>query len=142
MQVAQLRVENTTLIKRLTEIGQKYNEAAVDNRILKADVEALRAKVRIMMHMTGVQDINNPEMDKEKVNTRQDIPNCLPLQSDPCTFLAMHIPYHSAAPFGCDSFAVACVDLAQGFAAMVILDSSVVFQRVVPLFQRMVVLFR
>lgn len=66
-QVAQLRVENTTLIKRLTEIGQKYNEAAVDNRILKADVEALRAKVRIMMHMTGVQDINNPDLDKEKV---------------------------------------------------------------------------
>ncbi|GAQ84358.1 bZIP transcription factor family protein [Klebsormidium nitens] len=73
LQVAQLRVENTTLIKRLTEIGQKYNEAAVDNRILKADVEALRAKVRIMMHMTGVQDINNPDLDKEKVKLAEEM---------------------------------------------------------------------
>nr|DAD19720.1 TPA_asm: hypothetical protein HUJ06_021183 [Nelumbo nucifera] len=45
-QVAQLRVENSSLLKRLADISQKYNEAAVDNRILKADVETLRAKVR------------------------------------------------------------------------------------------------
>ena len=32
-------------MKRLTDISQKYNEAAVDNRVLKADVETLRAKV-------------------------------------------------------------------------------------------------
>ncbi|KAK8968332.1 Light-inducible protein CPRF2 [Platanthera guangdongensis] len=43
-QVSQLRVENSSLLKRLTDISQKYNEAAVDNRILKADVETLRAK--------------------------------------------------------------------------------------------------
>ncbi|KAL0903615.1 hypothetical protein M5K25_028006 [Dendrobium thyrsiflorum] len=43
-QVSQLRVENSTLMKRLTDVNQKYNEAAVDNRILKADVETLRAK--------------------------------------------------------------------------------------------------
>ncbi|KAG6647269.1 light-inducible protein CPRF2-like isoform X2 [Carya illinoinensis] len=46
-QVAQLRVENSSLLKRLTEITQKYNEAAVDNRVLKADVETLRAKVKM-----------------------------------------------------------------------------------------------
>ncbi|XP_020267765.1 light-inducible protein CPRF2-like isoform X2 [Asparagus officinalis] len=44
-QVSQLRVENSALLKRLTDINQKYNEASVDNRILKADVETLRAKV-------------------------------------------------------------------------------------------------
>ncbi|MBA0797013.1 hypothetical protein Gohar_007738, partial [Gossypium harknessii] len=44
-QVSQLRVENATLLKRLTDISQKYNESAVDNRVLKADVETLRAKV-------------------------------------------------------------------------------------------------
>ena len=44
-QVSQLRVENSTLLKRLTDINQKFNEAAVNNRILKADVETWRAKV-------------------------------------------------------------------------------------------------
>nr|XP_043615041.1 light-inducible protein CPRF2-like isoform X2 [Erigeron canadensis] len=46
-QVSQLRVENSSLLKRLTDISQKYNEAAVDNRVLKADVETMRAKVKM-----------------------------------------------------------------------------------------------
>ncbi|XP_039027308.1 light-inducible protein CPRF2-like [Hibiscus syriacus] len=43
-QVAQLRVEHSTLLERLTDTNHKYDEAAVDNRILKADIEMLRAK--------------------------------------------------------------------------------------------------
>ncbi|KAF2298459.1 hypothetical protein GH714_023640 [Hevea brasiliensis] len=46
--VAQLGVENSSLLKRLSEINQKYNEAAVDNRVLKADVETLRAKTSLV----------------------------------------------------------------------------------------------
>ncbi|CAO2837077.1 unnamed protein product [Amaranthus hypochondriacus] len=46
-QVSQLRVENSSLLKRLTDISQKFNDAAVDNRVLKADVETLRAKVKM-----------------------------------------------------------------------------------------------
>ncbi|KAL2511744.1 Basic leucine zipper 63 [Abeliophyllum distichum] len=46
-QVSQLRVENSSLLKKLSDISQKYNEAAVDNRVLKADVETLRAKVKM-----------------------------------------------------------------------------------------------
>ncbi|MQL86068.1 hypothetical protein Taro_018586 [Colocasia esculenta] len=46
-QVSQLKVENSSLLKRLTEINQKFNEAAVNNRILKADVETWRAKVKM-----------------------------------------------------------------------------------------------
>ncbi|KAJ6397734.1 hypothetical protein OIU77_018693 [Salix suchowensis] len=46
-QVAQLRVENSSLLKRLADISQKYSESAVDNRVLKADIETLRAKVRM-----------------------------------------------------------------------------------------------
>ncbi|PIN26585.1 hypothetical protein CDL12_00652 [Handroanthus impetiginosus] len=46
-QVSQLRVENSSLLKRLTDISNKYNESAVDNRVLKADVETLRAKVKM-----------------------------------------------------------------------------------------------
>ncbi|KAK5811138.1 hypothetical protein PVK06_026460 [Gossypium arboreum] len=44
-QVGQLRVEHSTLLKSLTDTNHKYDEAAVDNRILKADIETLRAKV-------------------------------------------------------------------------------------------------
>ncbi|XP_039019024.1 light-inducible protein CPRF2-like [Hibiscus syriacus] len=46
-QVSQLRVENAALLKRLSDISQKYNNAAVDNRVLKADVETLKAKVKM-----------------------------------------------------------------------------------------------
>ncbi|PHU09278.1 Light-inducible protein CPRF2 [Capsicum chinense] len=46
-EVSQVRVENSSLLKRLTDISQKHNEAAVDNRVLKADVETLRAKVKM-----------------------------------------------------------------------------------------------
>lgn len=53
MQVAQLRVENASLFKRLTEMSQKYSEAAVDNRVLRADVEALRAKVKMAEDMVA-----------------------------------------------------------------------------------------
>eukprot|EP00850_Spirogloea_muscicola_P000630 SM000002S05710 [mRNA] locus=s2:1740625:1744099:- [translate_table: standard] len=53
LQVAQLRMENSSLAKRLSEIGHKYNDAAVDNRVLKSDVEALRAKVKMAEEMVG-----------------------------------------------------------------------------------------
>nr|XP_017236829.1 PREDICTED: light-inducible protein CPRF2 [Daucus carota subsp. sativus] len=46
-QVSQLRVENSSLLKRLTDISQRYNDAAVDNRVLKADIETMRAKVKM-----------------------------------------------------------------------------------------------
>ncbi|XP_042036843.1 light-inducible protein CPRF2-like [Salvia splendens] len=60
-QVSQLRVENATLVKRFTDINQKYNESAVDNRVLKADVETLRAKVKMaeesVKRVTGLNSI-------------------------------------------------------------------------------------
>lgn len=46
-QVSQLRGENSSLLERFSDISHKYNEAAVDNRVLKADVETLRAKVKM-----------------------------------------------------------------------------------------------
>ncbi|KAL1532871.1 light-inducible protein CPRF2-like isoform X1 [Salvia divinorum] len=60
-QVSQLRVENATLLKRFTDINQKYNESAVDNRVLKADVETLRAKVKMaeesVKRVTGLNSL-------------------------------------------------------------------------------------
>ncbi|RWW21562.1 hypothetical protein GW17_00014279 [Ensete ventricosum] len=61
MDVSQLRIENSSLLKRLTDINQKYSDAAVDNRILKADVETLRAKVKMaeetVKRVTGVSTL-------------------------------------------------------------------------------------
>ncbi|KAK6233005.1 hypothetical protein SCA6_003078 [Theobroma cacao] len=67
-QVGQLRVENASLMKRLADISQKYNEAAVDNRVLKADVETLRAKVKMaeetVKRITGLNPLlhGSPEI--------------------------------------------------------------------------------
>lgn len=44
-QVEQLKGENSSLFKQLTESSQQFNTAVTDNRILKSDVEALRVKV-------------------------------------------------------------------------------------------------
>ncbi|KAI4340193.1 hypothetical protein MLD38_025055 [Melastoma candidum] len=60
-QVGQLKTEHTTLLKRLTEMNHKYDEASVDNRILKADIETLRAKVKMaeetVKHATGINPL-------------------------------------------------------------------------------------
>jgi len=44
-QVDQLRGENASLFKQLTDANQQFTTAVTDNRILKSDVEALRVKV-------------------------------------------------------------------------------------------------
>lgn len=44
-QVEQLRLENANLFKQLTDASQQFREADTNNRVLKSDVEALRAKV-------------------------------------------------------------------------------------------------
>ncbi|KAM7264837.1 hypothetical protein ACFE04_002520 [Oxalis oulophora] len=44
LQVDQLRGENSTLYKQLTGATQQYRDADTNNRVLKSNVEALRAK--------------------------------------------------------------------------------------------------
>nr|AHH92925.1 opaque-2-1 protein [Zea mays] len=46
-QVAQLKAENSCLLRRIASLNQKYNDANVDNRVLRADMETLRAKVKM-----------------------------------------------------------------------------------------------
>lgn len=48
-QVDQLRGENASLFKQLTDANQQFTTAVTDNRILKSDVEALRVKVIIVL---------------------------------------------------------------------------------------------
>lgn len=44
-QVTQLRAENASLLKRLTDMTQKYKEASLGNRNLTVDIETMRRKV-------------------------------------------------------------------------------------------------
>ncbi|URD76067.1 bZIP transcription factor domain containing protein [Musa troglodytarum] len=46
-QVDQLRGENASLFKQLTDANQEFTEAVTNNRVLKSNVEALRIKVKM-----------------------------------------------------------------------------------------------
>ncbi|XP_028802278.1 basic leucine zipper 9 isoform X2 [Neltuma alba] len=50
-QVEQLRLENAALYKQLTDASQQFRDANTNNRVLKSDVEALRAKVKLAEDM-------------------------------------------------------------------------------------------
>ncbi|PKA50670.1 Basic leucine zipper 9 [Apostasia shenzhenica] len=52
-QVDQLRGENASLYKQLTEANQQFTDSVTDNRILKSDVEALRVKVKMAENMVA-----------------------------------------------------------------------------------------
>ena len=74
-QVNQLRTEHSTLLGRLTDMNQKYDAAAVDNRILRADIETLRTKVKMaeetVKRVTGVNPLQwaRPNMGMPVNNT-------------------------------------------------------------------------
>ncbi|XP_022960157.1 light-inducible protein CPRF2-like isoform X1 [Cucurbita moschata] len=81
-QVGQLRVDHSTLLKRLTDVNQKYDDAAVDNRILKADIETLRAKVKMseetVKRLTGV----NPLLVAMSQSQMPFVSSQMPMQSN------------------------------------------------------------
>uniref|UniRef100_J3LBD5 BZIP domain-containing protein n=1 Tax=Oryza brachyantha TaxID=4533 RepID=J3LBD5_ORYBR len=52
-QVDQLRGENASLFKQLTDASGQFTTAVTDNRILKSDVEALRVKVKMAEDMVA-----------------------------------------------------------------------------------------
>ncbi|CAA7046141.1 unnamed protein product [Microthlaspi erraticum] len=77
-QVGQLRVEHSTLLSRLSDMNHKYDAAAVDNRILRADIETLRTKVKMaeetVKRVTGVNPLHwaRPNMSLPLNNTPSD----------------------------------------------------------------------
>ncbi|XP_077238554.1 basic leucine zipper 9-like isoform X2 [Tasmannia lanceolata] len=54
LQVDQLRGENSSLFKQLTNANHQFTDAATDNRVLKSDVEALRIKVKMAEEMVAM----------------------------------------------------------------------------------------
>ncbi|RLN42614.1 light-inducible protein CPRF2-like [Panicum miliaceum] len=98
-QVAQLRVENSSLLRRLADVNQKFNEAAVDNRVLKADVETLRAKVKMaedsVKRVTGmnalfpaVSDMSSLSMPFNGSPSDSTSDAAIPIQDDPNSYFA------------------------------------------------------
>ncbi|XP_041022482.1 basic leucine zipper 9-like isoform X1 [Juglans microcarpa x Juglans regia] len=51
LQVDKLKGENTSLCKQFTDANRQYHVADTNNRVLKSDVEALRAKVKLAEDM-------------------------------------------------------------------------------------------
>ncbi|KAK7283020.1 hypothetical protein RIF29_12216 [Crotalaria pallida] len=51
LQVEKLKLENATLYKQFTHASQQFRDADTNNRVLKSDVEALRAKVKLAEDM-------------------------------------------------------------------------------------------
>ncbi|MBA0708785.1 hypothetical protein Golax_023877 [Gossypium laxum] len=106
-QVGQLRVEHSTLLKSLTDTNHKYDEAAVDNRILKADIETLRAKVKMaeetVKRVTGI-NFNSGLLSRHNVasvgmpfvssplETSSTAP--VPLQPNTNQFFHQSVPLH------------------------------------------------
>ncbi|KAK6137177.1 hypothetical protein DH2020_029074 [Rehmannia glutinosa] len=52
-QAEQLRGENASLFKQLGDASQQFKDATTNNRVLKSDVEALRAKVKLAEDMVA-----------------------------------------------------------------------------------------
>ncbi|XP_076933441.1 light-inducible protein CPRF2-like [Bidens hawaiensis] len=79
---AQLRIEHSALLKRLADINRKYNEAAVDNRVLKADVETMKAKVKIAEESVKkfIPEFNSMVQPVSNLSTMGLMPsyNCIP----------------------------------------------------------------
>ncbi|KAJ8749533.1 hypothetical protein K2173_025728 [Erythroxylum novogranatense] len=71
-QVSQLRDERSSLLSRQTDVNKNCDEAVVNNRILRANIETLRAKVKMVeeqvKQVTGLNPMllarsNMPSMD-------------------------------------------------------------------------------
>lgn len=52
-QVKQLKGENSDLVKHFTEITQRFRDADTNNRVLKSNVEAMRARVKLAEDMVA-----------------------------------------------------------------------------------------
>ncbi|KAL5860143.1 hypothetical protein ACOSQ4_001439 [Xanthoceras sorbifolium] len=102
-QAGHLKVEHSTLLNGLTDMNQKYDEAAVNNRILKADIETLRAKVKMaeetVKRVTGLNPMvlgrsNVPSVGMQFVSNPMDASTIAvaPLQPNPNQFFHQTVP--------------------------------------------------
>ncbi|KAL0737933.1 hypothetical protein Bca4012_014143 [Brassica carinata] len=80
-QVSQLRVENSNLMKGLTDVTQTFNDASVENRVLKANLETLRAKVKMaeetVKRITGFNPMFHTKPRVSRVSNPSETSNSL-----------------------------------------------------------------
>ncbi|KAK7311811.1 hypothetical protein RJT34_10184 [Clitoria ternatea] len=72
LQVEKLKLENATLYKQFSDASQQFRDADTNNRVLKSDVEALRAKVKLaedMVTRRSFTSLNNQVVLPTQVNT-------------------------------------------------------------------------
>ncbi|CAH9088949.1 unnamed protein product [Cuscuta epithymum] len=102
--VSQLKIKKTSLEDRLTDVRCKYNEGLIDNRVLKADVETLRAKVKMaeqrVRRLTGLDPLYQATSDMSRVSMQSFVGSRAAPSIDACAALLMcndssHIFYQS-----------------------------------------------
>ncbi|KAL7112000.1 hypothetical protein ACP275_05G125200 [Erythranthe tilingii] len=73
-QVDQLRGENSTLFKQLADATQQFKDSTTNNRVLRSDVEALRAKVKLAEDMVARGSLTSSlsHLLQNYLNTPQD----------------------------------------------------------------------
>ncbi|KAH6790955.1 hypothetical protein C2S53_009433 [Perilla frutescens var. hirtella] len=76
-QVEQLRGENSTLFKQLSDATQQFKDSTTNNRVLRSDVEALRAKVKLAEDMVARGSLTSSlsHLLQNYLNTPQDYMN-------------------------------------------------------------------
>ncbi|CAH8352527.1 unnamed protein product [Eruca vesicaria subsp. sativa] len=83
-QVNELKGEHSSLLKQLSNMNHKYDDAAVGNRILKADIETLRAKVKMaeetVKRVTGMNPLLLGRSNGHNNNNRMPLTgsSCIP----------------------------------------------------------------
>ncbi|KAK4277050.1 hypothetical protein QN277_015105 [Acacia crassicarpa] len=102
-QVEQLREENATLSKQLVDAGQHFGDADTDNRVLKSDVEALRAKVKlaedIVARRGSVSTMNNqlPQLNPHNVRGMAHVsPTITVNENDASSYSSAITPHNSS----------------------------------------------
>ena len=79
-QVEQLRGESATLFKQLADANQQFKDSTTNNRVLRSDVEALRAKVKLAEDMVARGSLTSSlsHVLQNYLSTPQDYINSIP----------------------------------------------------------------
>ncbi|EEF34398.1 DNA binding protein, putative [Ricinus communis] len=77
-QVYQLSGENSSLYKQLSFATQQFRDADTNNRVLKSDVEALRAKVKLAEDMVTRGGSLSCSMNIQLLQSINNLPNVSP----------------------------------------------------------------
>ncbi|GLT54359.1 hypothetical protein SLA2020_275620 [Shorea laevis] len=100
-QVEQLKGENGTLCKQLTDATQQYRVADTDNLVLKSSVEALRAKVKLAEDMVtrGSLTSNLYQLLQSHLGTVPQLLNTQNLRRVPNVSPTINVPGDDASSY-------------------------------------------